>query len=132
MPSGCVTETPEGTSRTETRDGVQGPSPGRGTSETPEGTSHIHFLRRNVQTDVVSVELDARDLKIPFDMIIGRPSICEHRLLRFDAQLSRAGFDTQIMWHTQLPLNSGKEPPLAPVARVEAGPKGFTSQSLEI
>ena len=79
----------------------------------------------------MSVELDVRELEIPFDMIIGRPSICEHRLLRFDAELSKAGFETQISRNAQ-PLLTSKEPPIAPAISGEAGPKGFTSQSPEI
>ena len=82
-----TSETPEGTSRTESLDGVYEPSQQRGTSETPEGTSRTSIAPSNVQTAIVSVELDVRELEIPYDMIIGRPSICKHKLLQFDAQL---------------------------------------------
>jgi hypothetical protein len=84
-----------------------------------------------VQTDIVSVELDVSELEIPFDMIIGRPSICEHRLLRFDAELSKAGFETQISRQAQ-PVLTSKEPPVAPAISEEVGPKGLTLQNPEI
>ena len=69
-----TSETPEGTSRTRVLDRVQGPGQRHGTSETPEGTSRSPSALVSAKTDVVYVELDARELEIPYDMIIGRPS----------------------------------------------------------
>ena len=82
-----TSETPEGTSRTETLDQAHAPRQCLGTSETPEGTSRNLSEHSEAKTEVVSVEIDARELETPYDMIIGRPSICKHKLLQFDAQL---------------------------------------------
>jgi hypothetical protein len=76
----------------------------------------------------VNVEIDAKELEIPYDMIIGRPSICEHHLLRFHAEMSMAGLEKPISRNSQ-PLLTSKEPPVAPAISGEAGPKGHTSQS---
>ena len=127
-----TSETPEGTSRTESLDGVYEPSQHRGTSETPEGTSRSSIAPSSVQAQSVSVEIDSRELEIPYDMIIGRPSICEHKLLRFDAELSHAGSETLISRQTQPPLTSDEAPPLAPAKSVEAGLKGLTQQNPEM
>jgi len=81
-----TSETPEGTSRTETLDQAHAPSQCHGTSETPEGTSRNLSEHSKAKTEIVSVEIDARELETPYDMIIGRPSICKHKLLQFDAQ----------------------------------------------
>jgi hypothetical protein len=84
-----------------------------------------------VQTEIVSVELDVRELEIPYDMIVGRPSICEHQLLRFDAELSNAGLQTPTRRETLSQLTSEK-PTAAPAVNGMAGPKGTTLQSPEI
>ncbi len=60
-----TSETPEGTSRTESPDEVYELSQSRGTSETPEGTSRSSIAPLNVQAESVSVELDNRELEIP-------------------------------------------------------------------
>ena len=119
-----TSETPEGTSRTKVLDKVQGPGQHRGTSETPEGTSCNLSALMSAKTDVVYVELDARELDIPYDMIIGRPSICEHKLLQFDPELI-AGLETPITRHP-VPLLKSTEPPVAPATHREAGPAGNT------
>ena len=127
-----TSETPEGTSRTESPDAVHGTSQCRGTSETPEGTSRSSIAPLSVQAQSVSVEIDSRELEIPYDMIIGRPSICEHKLLRFDAELSHAGSETLVSRQTQPLLMGDKAPSLAPAKGVEAGHKGLTPQNPEI
>jgi hypothetical protein len=114
---GGRSETPEGTSCTEALDEVHEPSQRSSTAETPEGTSRIPGKPSEAQTDVVIVELDARELEIPYDMIIGRPSICEHRLLRFDAELGMAGLETPISRISHPPLTS-EEPHVAPAITV--------------
>ena len=120
-----TSETPEGTSRTGALDKVQGPGQRNGTSETPEGTSCNPSALVSEKADVVYVELDARELDIPYDMIIGRPSICKHNLLQFDPELSIAELETPITWHP-IPLLKSTEPPVAPAMHREAGPAGNT------
>jgi len=81
-----------------------------------------------MQTDVMTVEIDVRELEIPYDMIIGRPSIREHMLLRFDAELGMAGLETPVSRNSQ-PLLTSEEPHVAPAMSAEAGPKGHTVQN---
>ena len=38
----------------------------------------------NAKPDVTFVQLDIKELDIPYDVIIGRPDIRQHQLLRFD------------------------------------------------
>jgi hypothetical protein len=57
-------------------------------------------------------------------MIVGRLSICEHKLLRFDAERSQTGSETLIRRQTQPPL-MGEAPPIAPAISGEAGLKGL-------
>ena len=82
-----TSETPEGTSRTEALDWVYEPGQRHGTSEPPEGTSCSLSVLLSAKTNEVIVNIDARELEIPYDLIIGRPSVCKHRLLRFDAEI---------------------------------------------
>ena len=60
-----TSETPEGTSRTESPDEVYELSQSHGTSETPEGTSRSSIAPLNVQAESVSVEFDFKELEIP-------------------------------------------------------------------
>ena len=60
-----TSETPEGTSRTESPDEVYELSQRRGTSETPEGTRSSSIAPLNVQAESVLVEFDIRELEIP-------------------------------------------------------------------
>ncbi len=39
----------------------------------------------------MSVQVDIKELDIPYDIIIGRPSIMKYGLLQFDAKLCLAG-----------------------------------------
>ena len=63
------------------------------TFERPDGTSCLNAESHlNVPVnEVVSVQLDIKELDIPYDIIIGRPSIMKYGLLQFDAQLCLAG-----------------------------------------
>ena len=65
-------------------------------------------------------------------MIVGRRSICEHKLLLFDAEKSQAGSETLIRQQTQPPLMGDEAPPIAPAIRVEAGLKGLAHQNPEM
>ena len=65
-------------------------------------------------------------------MIVGRLSICEHKLLQFDAEQSQAGSKTLIRRQTQPPLMGDEAPPIAPAIRVEAGLKGLAHQNPEM
>ena len=60
-----TSETPEGTSRTESPDKVYELSQSHGTSETPEGTSRSSIAPSNLQAESVSVKFDIRELEIP-------------------------------------------------------------------
>ena len=64
-------------------------------------------------------------------MIVGRLSICEHKLLRTDTERSQTGSETLIRRQTQPPLK-GEEPPIAPAISVEAGLKGLAHQNPEV
>ena len=45
------------------------------------------------KTEITFVQLDVRELEIPYDVIIGRPDIRQHQLLRFDPELRLTGLN---------------------------------------
>ena len=60
-----TSETPEGTSRTESHERVYEPTHSRGTSETPEGTSRTSIVPSSVQTEIVSVNSTLGNWRFP-------------------------------------------------------------------
>ena len=53
--------------------------------------SHSLDGQNNSSTDVTSITIDAKELDIPYDMIIGRNSIIEHSLLLYDPEFHALG-----------------------------------------
>ena len=50
----------------------------------PFGTNRSDDTHQTAPTDVTSITIDAKELDIPYDMIIGRNSIIEYSLLLYD------------------------------------------------
>ena len=62
------------------------------TFEGPDGAScHSNVATEESSTDVTSIVIDAKELDIPYDMIIGRNSIIEHSLLLYDPEFHALG-----------------------------------------
>ena len=67
--------------------------------ENPETSDDTSFLggngKQTTKTEVTFVQLDVRELEIPYDVMIGRPDIRQHQLLRFNPEQSLTGLNIQ-------------------------------------
>jgi hypothetical protein len=62
--------------------------------ETSNGTTLLGINgQTNAKPEVTFVQLDIKELDIPYDVIIGRPDIRQHQLLRFDPELCLTGLE---------------------------------------
>jgi hypothetical protein len=89
------------------------------TFERPDGTSCLCVESHlNVPPNGdMSVQVDIKELDIPYDIIIGRPSIMKYGLLQFDAELCLAGLQ---MTNTVIqPELLNQEPPVVPATECE-------------
>ena len=89
------------------------------TLERPDGTNCVCIeSHSNVPPNgEMSVQVDIKELDIPYDIIIGRPSIMKYDLLQFDAELCLAG----LQWTNTViqPELLNQEPPVVPATECE-------------
>ena len=67
--------------------------------ERPNGTispdiTNVQNASLNHNIDSQLITITVKELKVPYDMIIGRKSIKEFKLLRFDTYLCQAGMNS--------------------------------------
>ena len=83
---------------------IENPETSHETTYIPSGntwetSSETSFLggngKQTTKTEVTFVQLDVRELEIPYDVIIGRPDIRQHQLLRFNPEQSLTGLNIQ-------------------------------------